>query len=126
MNKYKFFIKFIANKEYNGKYKWNLLFPFAGVIIGCMTVALTVSIMEGMEYAIFTKLEKLYPDVVLINNESLVSIDFKGIKQSCVIDIRWLKVFQNKVKLILWYDNEWGYSNRLVDLIKLLVKKVKC
>ena len=59
MNKYKFIIKFIANKEDNGKYKWNLLFPFAGVIIGCMTVALTLSIMEGMEYAIFTKLENI-------------------------------------------------------------------
>ena len=59
MNKYKFIIKFIANKEENGKYKWNLLFPFAGVILGCMTVALTLSIMEGMEYAIFTKLENI-------------------------------------------------------------------
>ncbi len=59
MNKYQFIIKFIANKDYNGKYKWNLLFPFAGVIIGCTTVALTLSIMEGMEYAIFTKLENI-------------------------------------------------------------------
>ena len=52
--------------------------------------------------------------------QKLVSIDFKGIKQSCVIDIRWLKVSQNKVKLVLWYDNEWGYANRIIDLIKLL------
>ena len=59
MNRYKFIIKFIANKNENGKYKWNLLFPFAGVIIGCMTVALTLSIMEGMEYAIFTKLKDI-------------------------------------------------------------------
>jgi len=69
---------------------------------------------------LFMQLEKLYPNVVRINNESLVSIDFKGIKQSCVIDMRWLKVFQNKVKLVLWYDNEWGYSNRIIDMIKLL------
>ena len=59
MNKYKFIIKFIANKETNGKYKWNLLFPFVGVIIGCITVALTLSIMEGMEYAIFTRLKNI-------------------------------------------------------------------
>ena len=76
----------------------------------------TVQFVEDL----FVKLEKLYPDVVRINNESLVSIDFKGIKQSCVIDIRWLKVFQNKIKLVLWYDNEWGYANRIIDLIKLL------
>jgi ABC-type lipoprotein release transport system permease subunit len=35
------------------------LFPFAGVIIGCLTVSLTLSVMEGMEYAIFTKLENI-------------------------------------------------------------------
>ena len=57
MNKYKFMLKFIINKEGRSKYKWNLLFPFIGTIIGCITVALTLSIMEGMEYAIFTKLE---------------------------------------------------------------------
>ena len=68
----------------------------------------------------FRQLENLYPDVVLINNESLVSIDFKGIRQSCVVDIRWLKVIRNKLKLILWYDNEWGYANRVIDIIKLL------
>ena len=66
------------------------------------------------------QLENLYPDVVLINNESLVSIDFKGIRQSCVVDIRWLTVIRNKLKLILWYDNEWGYANRVIDIIKLL------
>ena len=79
----------------------------------------TVQFIEEL----FIELEKLYPDVVRINNESLVSIDFKGIRQSCVIDMRWLKVFQNKVKLVLWYDNEWGYSNRIIDLIKLLNKE---
>lgn len=73
MNKYKFIIKFIANKEDNGKYKWNLLFPFAGVIIGCMTVALTLSIMEGMEYAIFTKLENISFPGKLANISSINS-----------------------------------------------------
>ena len=68
----------------------------------------------------FRQLENLYPDVVLINNESLVSIDFKGIRQSCVVDVRWLTVIRNKLKLILWYDNEWGYANRVIDIIKLL------
>ena len=77
MNKYKFIIKFIANKGDNGKYKWNLLFPFAGVIIGCMTVALTLSIMEGMEYAIFTKLENIsFPgklrNISSVNSHELV------------------------------------------------------
>ena len=64
-----------------------------------------------------------YPDVVKINKESLVSIDFKGIRQSCVIDLRWLKIINNKIKMIIWYDNEWGYSNRVIDLANLIYDK---
>ena len=59
MNKYLFILKFISRKQSRYKYNWSLLFPFAGVIIGCLTVALTISIMEGMEYAIFTKLKNI-------------------------------------------------------------------
>ena len=59
MNKFNFFLKFIINKHNQRKYNWNLLLPFFGVIIGCMTVTLTLSIMEGMEYAIFTKLKNI-------------------------------------------------------------------
>ena len=59
MSRIKFIIKFIVSKQNTGTYNWNLLFPFAGVIIGCLTVSLTLSVMEGMEYAIFTKLENI-------------------------------------------------------------------
>ena len=55
------------SKQNTGTYNWNLLFPFAGVIIGCLTVSLTLSIMEGMEYAIFTKLENISFPGKLIN-----------------------------------------------------------
>jgi len=66
-------------------------------------------------------LSKTYPDTILINEEPLVSIDFKGINQSCVIDMRWIKLInKRKLKIVLWYDNEWSYSRRVVDLIKLL------
>ena len=53
-----------------------------------------------------------------INQGQSFSI-FKGIKQSCVVDFRWMKLFENKLKLVIWYDNEWGYSNRVLDVIKL-------
>ncbi len=59
MSRIKFIIKFIVSKQNTGTYNWNLLFPFAGVVIGCLTVSLTLSVMEGMEYAIFTKLEHI-------------------------------------------------------------------
>ena len=53
----------------------------------------------------------------------LVSSDFKGNKLSSIVDAPITKVVGNSVKVFSWYDNEWGYSNRVVDLIGFLVKK---
>jgi len=58
------------------------------------------------------------------NNEPLVSIDFKGSEYSVIVDHRWIEVNEgNFVRLILWYDNEWGYSSRVVDLVNYLFSK---
>ena len=53
----------------------------------------------------------------------LVSSDFKGDARSSILDAPLTKVVGNSVKVLSWYDNEWGYSNRVVDLIDFLVKK---
>src|SRR5450432_3842320 len=53
----------------------------------------------------------------------LVSSDFKGNKLSSIVDAPLTKVVGNSVKVLSWYDNEWGYSNRVVDLIGFLVGK---
>jgi len=53
----------------------------------------------------------------------LVSSDFKGNKLSSIVDAPITKVVGNSVKVFSWYDNEWGYSNRVVDLIGFLVDK---
>ncbi len=53
----------------------------------------------------------------------LVSSDFKGDKRSSILDAPLTKVVGNSVKVLSWYDNEWGYSNRVVDLIDFLVEK---
>jgi glyceraldehyde 3-phosphate dehydrogenase len=53
----------------------------------------------------------------------LVSSDFKGDARSSIVDAPLTKVVGKSVKVISWYDNEWGYSNRVRDLILLLVKK---
>jgi len=53
----------------------------------------------------------------------LVSSDFKGDKRSSIFDSLLTKVVGNTAKVISWYDNEWGYSNRVVDLIGFLAKK---
>jgi glyceraldehyde 3-phosphate dehydrogenase len=56
--------------------------------------------------------------------EELVSIDFKGNPHSSIVDMPYTKVMDGDfVKVLSWYDNEWGYSNRCVDLLRKLVKK---
>jgi glyceraldehyde 3-phosphate dehydrogenase len=53
----------------------------------------------------------------------LVSSDFKGNALSSIVDSKLTKVVGNSVKVLSWYDNEWGYSSRVVDLIGFLVAK---
>jgi glyceraldehyde 3-phosphate dehydrogenase len=48
----------------------------------------------------------------------LVSIDFQGDSHSSIIDAQSTKVIGTTVKVMSWYDNEWGYSNRMLDLIR--------
>ena len=57
-------------------------------------------------------------------DESLVSIDFKEDEHSSIVDSRATMVLKgNMVKLLSWYDNEWGYSCRLVDLTNYIIGK---
>ncbi|NLB19215.1 MAG: type I glyceraldehyde-3-phosphate dehydrogenase, partial [Syntrophomonadaceae bacterium] len=54
-------------------------------------------------------------------DEPLVSTDFKGNPHSSILDaLSTMVIGDNMVKVISWYDNEWGYSNRIVDLVKYM------
>ncbi len=53
--------------------------------------------------------------------EPLVSRDIVGNPHSCVFDAASTMVLGRQAKLVAWYDNEWGYSNRLVDLVLRLL-----
>jgi len=54
----------------------------------------------------------------------LVSSDIVTDPASCIFDSGLTKVIDNQVKIVGWYDNEWGYSNRLVDLTDLVASKL--
>lgn len=57
-------------------------------------------------------------------DEPLVSMDFKGNPASSIVDAGSTMVVEgNLVKVVAWYDNEWGYSSRLVDLVEFLAEK---
>jgi glyceraldehyde 3-phosphate dehydrogenase len=56
--------------------------------------------------------------VLLVTDEPLVSIDFRGNPYSSIVDAAYTKSMDGDfVKVLSWYDNEWGYSNRCVDLL---------
>jgi glyceraldehyde 3-phosphate dehydrogenase len=58
------------------------------------------------------------------SEEPLVSVDFRKNPHSSILDAPYTAVLEgNMVKLLSWYDNEWGYSSRVVDLISYLVKR---
>ena len=58
--------------------------------------------------------------------EPLVSIDFKKSTYSSIVDGPFIKVLSdNMVKMLIWYDNEWGYSNRVVQMVDFVGKKLK-
>lgn len=61
--------------------------------------------------------------ILSVCEEPLVSIDFKGDKTSSIIDADSTRVVGNLVKVLAWYDNEWAYSCRVVDLCEYIVTK---
>jgi glyceraldehyde 3-phosphate dehydrogenase len=62
--------------------------------------------------------------VLQVEDAPLVSIDFRGNSHSSIVDSAYTKVMDGDfVKVMSWYDNEWGYSSRCVDLALLLGTK---
>jgi glyceraldehyde 3-phosphate dehydrogenase len=63
--------------------------------------------------------------ILAYTEEELVSIDFRGNPHSSIVDSGYTRVVGgNCVKVLAWYDNEWGYSSRCRDLIKILAAKL--
>ncbi len=61
--------------------------------------------------------EPFYQGILAVTEEELVSSDFKGNSHSAIVDLNLTNVVGgNLIKVVAWYDNEWGYSNRLVEL----------
>lgn len=72
--------------------------------------------------------EPYYQGILDVTEEELVSSDFIGNSHSCTVDLNLTAVIgNNMLKVVAWYDNEWGYGNRLVEVVadtgKLLHEK---
>jgi glyceraldehyde 3-phosphate dehydrogenase len=60
--------------------------------------------------------------ILRYTEDPIVSVDIVGDPNSCIFDAQLTSVVGNMVKIMGWYDNEYGYSSRLVDLVGRLAK----
>ncbi|UJG44624.1 MAG: type I glyceraldehyde-3-phosphate dehydrogenase [Candidatus Heimdallarchaeum endolithica] len=61
--------------------------------------------------------------ILAISEEPLVSIDYNGSPHSAIVDFGYIFANGNQIKVVAWYDNETGYSNRMIDLVEFISKK---
>ncbi len=62
-----------------------------------------------------------YQGIIGVSNEHLVSSDIVGATESCIVDLQLTQVIGGDlVKIVAWYDNEWGYCMRLMDQLKII------
>ena len=117
--------------------------PALDGIFGGLSVRVPTPVVSLSDFAVVTKkdvtIEQVneafhkaaqdpyYQGILAVTEEELVSTDFIGNSHSAIVDLKLTNVVGgNLVKVVAWYDNEWGYSNRLVELAadtaKLLTK----
>jgi len=110
-------------------------------IFGGMSVRVPTPVVSLSDFAVVTKkdvtveevnevfkkaaAEPYYQGILDVTEEELVSSDFIGNSHSAVVDLKLTAVVGgNLLKVVAWYDNEWGYSNRLVELTADIAKLV--
>ena len=77
---------------------------------------------DEVNAALKTASEGIMKGIIRYSEEELVSSDIKGDPHSSIIDSKMTKVLGNMVKVFSWYDNEWGYSSRVADLVEFVGK----
>lgn len=94
--------------------------PTSIVSVADLTIQVEKSTTEAEVLALFMD-QFAGSRYVALNSDPLVGVDFIGEEHSAIVDLRWNKVTNGTiVKVVLWYDNEWGYSCRVRDLARVL------
>jgi glyceraldehyde 3-phosphate dehydrogenase len=111
-----------------------LALPALKGIFGGMSVRVPTPVVSLSDFVIITKKkvtveevnevfkqaakEPFYQGILDVTDEELVSSDYIGNSHSCIVDLKLTKVVgDDMLKVVAWYDNEWGYSNRLVEVV---------
>jgi glyceraldehyde 3-phosphate dehydrogenase len=99
--------------------------PTPNVSVVDLTVMLAKkTTVEELNAAFKAAAEGAMKGILGYTEDPVVSIDFNHCALSSIVDAKITKIIQDDfVKVLAWYDNEWGYSNRVVDLCEYIVKK---
>lgn len=99
--------------------------PTATVSSAVISLILEKEINHGRirEILDFFKKNQRYKTMELVS-DNIVSIDLSGSCYSSIIDLRWIKVDKKSIQLNYWYDNEWGYSSKVLDLIDYIGRSI--
>lgn len=105
---------------------YSLRVPTPNVSVVDLTVMTEKSAtVESVNAALRQAAERPLKGILEFTEEELVSVDFRGNPHSSIVDAEYTRVVgSNCVKVLSWYDNEWGYSCRCRDLIKLLAARL--
>ncbi|MGP4015646.1 type I glyceraldehyde-3-phosphate dehydrogenase [Saccharopolyspora sp. 5N708] len=113
--------------ELNGKldgYAMRVPVPTGSVTDLTATVRESTSVDEVNEAFKTAAADGKLKGILKYNEDPIVSSDIVTDPHSTIFDAPLTKVIGNQVKIVGWYDNEWGYSNRLADLVDLVAKKL--
>ena len=94
--------------------------PTAVVSLSDITAVLKINTTKEEINEVFKRAaaDPFYQGILTVTEEPLVSTDFRGNSHSSIVDLELTNVVGgNLVKIVAWYDNEWGYSNRLVEIV---------
>ncbi len=98
--------------------------PTPNVSLTDLTVNLKVKASKEEINAVLKEAAETYLKGILrYETDELVSIDYNGMRHSSCVDASLTNVIGNSAKLVAWYDNESGFSNRVLDLVKFMVSK---
>ncbi len=89
-------------------------------IVDFQAVVSKSTTVEEVNKCFINASQKELKGILGVSNEPLVSMDYKGDRRSSIIDLELTMVKDNLIKVVSWYDNEWAYACRLVELAEYI------